>query len=124
MLMKILTPILVVVHIAWALSAFYFVALMARWFFETDSWYTSALGAGVAFFVMMIPFGSLIIMGLLFYFLAFVEGWNVWLTIFYICPGALFFLIGSSMEVLDAIFKRRQWSQEAPSLIVRLKWSI
>lgn len=105
---KILTPILVVIQIVWGLSSFYFLARMGQWFFETDTWYTSALAAGAAFWIMMLPLGSLVVMGLLFYFLAFVEHWHILWAILYICPGALFLVLGTSMELISALFKRNR----------------
>lgn len=105
--MSIFTPILFIVQLVWSLSAIYFITDMGCWFFETEAWYTNILAGAFALFVLMMPLGQLIIVGLLFYYLAFVHDWNIILTIFYLFPGVALAFLGTTAEMLGNVFRKR-----------------
>lgn len=105
--MNALTPLFAIAYIIWSISAIVFIGDMACWFFDTDAWYTNILAGMAAFFVLALPFGAIVVCALLFYFLAFVQDWNIWLTIFYMCPGLLFVLVGALSGLVETIFSKK-----------------
>lgn len=105
--MKALNPLFAIAYIVWSISAIVFIVDMACWFFDTDAWYTNILAGMSAFFVLALPFGAIAVCALLFYYLAFVQDWNIWLTIFYMFPGLLFALVGTLSELVGTIFSKK-----------------
>ena len=82
--MNALTPLFAIAYIIWSISAIVFVGDMACWFFDTDAWYTNILAGMAAFFVLALPFGAIAVSALLFYYLAFVQDWNMAHHILYV----------------------------------------
>lgn len=105
--MNALTPLFAIAYIIWSISAIVFIGDMACWFFNTDAWYTNILAGMAAFFVLALPFGAIAVCALLFYYLAFVQDWNIWLTILYMCPGLLFVLVGALSGLVETIFSKK-----------------
>lgn len=104
--MNALALLITIGYFIWAISAIVIFGDMACWFFDTDTWYTNMLAYAAAFFVLFLPFGSIAVCALLFYYLAFVQDWNIWLTIFYMFPGLLFALLGALSELVKNIFSK------------------
>lgn len=90
--------LLVIIKYIWAFSGIYFISLMAQWYFETEVWYTEILAGALALILLQLPILNLVVMGLLFYYLAFVRDWNIFLTILYMFPGLIWFI--ASLPIL------------------------
>ena len=86
-------PILIVLYIAWSLASLYFFGETAMWFFESRSLWVTFLAWPVAAVIAMIPGGVIAICCTIFYYLAFVRDWNLFLAFAFVFPGLAFFIV-------------------------------
>ena len=73
----------------WTISVVLYMGDMYCWFFDTEGGPIQCLACIVAAGALLVPCSLITECILLFYYLAFVQDWNIWLAILYIIPGLL-----------------------------------
>lgn len=105
-LMRFLTPVLIVIYIAWILSALFYFGETARWLFGSNAWWVSFVAWPLALVVCWIPLGFFAVCGVIFYYLAFVQDWNILAAAAYLFPGLAF---AAAMLLADGIGEVFAW---------------
>ena len=105
--MKFLTPIFYICAIVWVLAGFFYFGEVARWLFESESWWVSFVAWPLAFIICSLPLGIYVVMGCIFYYLAFVLDWNVFGALVFVCPSLLFLFSAPFAYLWDRLTSKR-----------------
>ena len=101
-----MAPIFCVCYIIWMLASVFYIGEAARWLFDVDSWWVSFIAFPLVFAVSAVPFGTLAVCGCLFYYLAFVENWNMLSALAFVFPGVAFMLLSVAGCGISTIFDK------------------
>lgn len=107
--MNFLTPIFYIVFFVWLMAGLCYFGDAAEWFFDSHSWWVSFVAWPLAFILSTLPFGIFVVMGILFYYLAFVLDWNIIVAILFVCPGLIGIFLGPFAYLIDKITSSRRF---------------
>lgn len=86
--MRFLTPIFYVFYIAYFLACIVYLGATADWLIGDHSfWFDALIVWPGIFLILAIPGGAIVLTGLVFYYLAFIEHWNIFAAIAFAFPG-------------------------------------
>ena len=108
--MAAFTPVFAIIYVVWLLAGTYYFGEAVRWFFDIRSLWPLFFILPLTFILaQIIPFGSTFLVGVTFYYLAFVLDWNLFAAILFVCPGfigALLGLMGAGVDTLIEKYRR------------------
>lgn len=99
--------IFTILYVIWILACIYFIGDAARWLVGIDSFWVSAIAFFIVSIVSSLPFGSVVVSGFIFYYLAFVQDWNIFGAIAFAFPGVAFFVLSLSAGGVFGLFKTK-----------------
>lgn len=88
--MGFLTPLFIIGYIIWMLTLLYYFGATAQWFFESRDWWVMFVAFPVGWIVSMFPGGTLAICGLIFYYMVWIDDWNIFLATAFVFPGVAY----------------------------------
>ena len=97
--------------LAYCVAIICFAGDAIEYYFDVSSFWGEILCWAIIFIsCMIIPFASVVCIGFLFYYLAFIDDWNIFAAIVFCVPGVLFSAIaviaGTAGAILDKIRHR------------------